>query len=231
MAVNAAVLGHGAGYVSMEMTKSEVTLRCLSAYLGCGTDEVETLLKDNSFQPQVSEALKALKGLSVIDPSAPSWDDLKAWVRDTRQSGQQLDMVVLDHLKLMTRKGMYSRGEVERIGQLAEDAKRFAKEADVELVVIHQAGRSLEGNNGQKNHGDTPLTMEDLMYGGEQDADGIIGLFRPEKNPELSAGERSLVSGRMYMQLLKNRNGPIIYEGVECTWQKPSLRVVERASS
>lgn len=233
VAVNAATAGHGVSIASLEMGREEMTIRALSAASGLPVWDVEeTLLKmrEGEEPPRVlMEASRQLRTLSVDDSNKPQWDDLARWVDESeRVTGVRPKLVVVDHLKLMKRYG-YPRGEAERVAQLSEDAKAFAKDTSVAALVFHQVGRSVEASD-RKNHGDIPLSMEDAMYGGEQDADYVFGVYRPELSPRLDDVERQAVANVMMLQVLKNRHGAQHLKGVALRWKRPSMRFEEMTS-
>jgi replicative DNA helicase len=225
IALNAMSAGHSVAFLSAEMTVEECTIRLLSIELGEGIDDTEKLLMGDDLLGATAPLLQKLSVFNIEDWNRPTWDQLGEWVR----SIGAVDLVVVDHLKLMARYG-YPKGEAERIAQLAEDAKAFAKEVNAALFVVHQVGRSTgvkteEGH--EKNHGHLPLTQEDGMYGGEQDADYILGVYRECLNPNLSANAAKVLEDKIVIQLVKNRHGKRLQEGVVSRWHLPSLRIKE----
>jgi len=226
IATHAAKTGHAVNFASLEMGREEMTVRALSADLGLPVWQVEEALIKNGDHPDSPAVLgeaSVLRTLSIDDSTRPNWDDLGNWVDETSNLlGQPMSMVVVDHLKLMALYG-YPRGEAERVARLAEDAKGFAKTAGVALVMVHQVNR---GENGT-NHGHLPVMMEHAMYGGEADADYILGVWRPGLDPEMDPGERLAREREVRVGVLKNRHGDSHFEGVKVYWKKPSMRMVE----
>jgi replicative DNA helicase len=224
LAVNAANAGFGAAYASLEMSREEVTIRALSAHKHLPVEDIEATLAKADL-PEILALQQELPLFGVDDSGRPDWNTLKAYVTQQSEAfGQPVRLLVVDHLRLMARYGG-GRGEMERVQRLAEDAKTFAKEADVVLVVLHQVGRSVEGSQGRKNHGDTRLTMEDGMFGAEADADVVLGVYRPERNPDLTEPQRQAVNGVMVCQLLKNRHGNSCIPGIVLNWKRPSMYI------
>ena len=215
MAVNALTAGHPALFASLEQTRQEIVLRLLSSSTGLSMERVEQeLLTD------YEKYTKQLDGLFVTDPSKPSWDDLYKWVDTVKPKNTPI--FVLDHLKLMKRG--FAKGEAERVAMLAEDAKAFAKNAGCALLLIHQVARS-EGD--KKNHGHLPLTLESAMYGGEQDVDVMLGMYRPARDPQMDLVEKKNREREVYLQVLKNRHGPSHPDGIPIEWDLPSMRFRE----
>lgn len=232
MLVNAVNSGHPSAYASLEMTREEVVIRCLSSQLDWDIDRVsEALVGSDSVDPAFIAASKALMGLSVEDRPAPTFDDLSKWVNSYGQElGHRPRLVAVDQLMLMKRPKFQAGGEGGRIQQLAEDAKAWAKDTQVGLLLLHQVGKGAEVDdwgNKAKNHGDRPLTMEDSHFGGEMWADFVLGVYRPERNPTLTADKLAVWDRVMVLQLLKNRHGPSCYSGAVLKWNRPSMRIEE----
>lgn len=228
MAVTAAQAGYGVAIASLEMTAPELTVRALSVLTGASDLDVVEAVKSKEPQQLVLAGVQQLKDLHIRDKPKPQWDDLAKWLAEIKgRTGKGTDFMVLDHLRLMARYG-YPRGNVERVEMLAADSKVFAKEHNLALVVVHHVGRAVEGaENGQKNHGHIPLSMEESLYGGEDSADVVLTCWRPERDPTLTPQARLKVRDQLYVGIAKNRNGPGLPEGVKLKWCKPSLRIVE----
>ena len=218
IAVNVAKQGKLVGFSSLEMSKEEVAIRCASALFKDSIEDAEQRFIGSDL------GLMGLKHLSIDDTPKPDFLEMAKWVNEVQELyGQKMDLVVIDHLKLLRR---YSKSfsEAERVARLSEDAKSFAKQAGVAVLCVHQVGRN-EGD--KKNHGDIPLSLESMMYGGEQDADYALGVYRPALNPSLSATDRQLVDREVCLQLLKNRHGPQRLDPIPLVWQKPSAYMYE----
>ena len=223
IAVNAVLEGHPVGYASLEMMGPEIVVRCLSILLNLSVEEVFALLRSNVPEPKLIDAQKTLKDMYIWDEARPTWEQLYEWVSEFSP-----DLVVIDHLSLMGRDKYQRGGEVERIRQLAEDAKKFAKDTQTSVLILHQVGRSTEAANGAKNHGNSPLSMEDALYAGEADCDIVLGVFRPVLDPAVrGTGRAKIIEQDVFLQLLKHRAGKTIPEGIKLHWNKGSLRVEE----
>ena len=81
----------------------------------------------------------------------------------------------------MLARAKYTKGNAERIQQLAEDLQVWTNVNQVTTIVLHQVGR--QDDTTKRYHGDSPMTPEQLMYGGEQAADIILSTFRPTLEP------------------------------------------------
>lgn len=170
--------------------------------------------------------LQDFRQLAIYDQQSPSWVDLQRALNQAQQHFGQTPVLFQDYNALMTRKGYYA--ESSRIPQLAQEAKEFANNNQLVFVQLVQTGRAAEGDISKRNHGHQPLTMEAAMYGGEQAADVMVGLYRPELDPELRTPRDLCEShdqwlenqvqldkwrNRLVVQILKNRDGQLNLEG------------------
>lgn len=167
-----------------------------------------------------SQYLDLAKNLSVTKGYRPDFADLTAWL-DTEPNRPRV--VFIDYLSLLSR-AKFQKGNAERIQNLIEDLQVWTNDSEVTTVVLHQVGRADDST--ARYHGDSPMSPEQLMYGGEQAADVILSTYRPALNPvgnmteqqALAKGStteewetaRQLVEDSRdltYLQLTKNRPG------------------------
>lgn len=122
-----------------------------------------------------------------------------------------LDMVVIDYLQLM-RPNEHIKGQSEEriIAEISMSLKAIAKDLQIPIIALAQLNRDLE-----KRMDKRPIKA-DLRHSGqlEQDADLILGLYRPsqyyewsedkEYNSECNEDDYKRISE---MLILKNRHG------------------------
>lgn len=121
------------------------------------------------------------KKLSVTKGYRPDMAKLTGWL-DTAEvtAGERPRVVVIDYLSLLDR-ARFQKGNAERVQNLAEDLQVWTNDNQVTTIALHQVGRS--DDTLKRYHGDSPMTPEQLMYGGEQAADIILSTFRPTLEP------------------------------------------------
>jgi len=190
------------------------------------------------------EAMASL--LSVTKGYRPTFEQLTGWLETADVTGSRPRVVFIDYLSLLAR-ARYTKGNAERIQQLAEDLQVWTNDSEVTTVVLHQVGR--QDDTTKRYHGDSPMTPEQLMYGGEQAADIILSTFRPTLEPvgnmtlrqaqaagidEDEWGEKvSMVEETRditMLQLTKNRPGvELLYRGLplRSNGQSQQMRAVE----
>ena len=169
----------------------------------------------------------------------------RAMDRYVKAYGEKPRVVAIDFLGLVAG-DRFDGKSGDSIPKNAQRAESWADAHEVSLLLLHQTGRANEGNPMKRNHGHIPLTMEDLMYGGEQNADYIIGLYRPDREPppdkprnsdEYREWEQRVHAERnnVYVQVLKNRHGPRTiesqYPGFRHKQHWPSGLLTENAPS
>jgi hypothetical protein len=188
---------------------------------------------------------------SLFKAPRPSFERLTAWLEDEapyHMDGDERPQVVfIDYLSLLAR-DRYAGQEVQRVQRLAEDLQVWTDSNEVVTIAIHQVGRLDEGTN-KRYHGDTPLSLESLKFGGEEQADIVLGTYRPALSPlgnmtfdeaRADLGERfdedawnDAVSrvqqhrDTTFIQLLKNRPGVNLnYRGVVLRSPSKSLAML-----
>lgn len=116
-----------------------------------------------------------------------------------------LDLVVIDYLKLI--KPPEKRGERSRnesIGDLTEALKALAGDNNVPLFVPHQISTKQMSGRTEKRP-----RLSDGYYGGDlgQDADVVLGLYRPDLYDSIDAQRAAAAANGVVMELenLKDR--------------------------
>lgn len=184
---------------SLEMSKSEIVMRLLSAEAkikladmrsGRMTDDDWTRLARR--MSEISEA-----PLYIDDSPNLTMMEIRAKARRLRQK-TNLKLVVVDYLQLMTSGKRFESRQVE-VSEFSRHLKLLAKELELPVVAISQLNRSPEQRTDKK-----PM-LSDLRESGslEQDADVVILLHRPDAfdRDDPRGGEADLI-------LAKHRNGP-----------------------
>lgn len=195
-------------------------------------------LEENWDNPSIQARLEEdywphVEKLSITEGYRPSFDQMTGWLDMADvETGARPRIVFIDYVSLLAR-DKYTGQDVTRIPRLFEDLQVWTSENEVVTVALHQVGR---GDN--RYHGDTPMRLEFLKYGGEEFADVVLATYRPELNilgnldrmgAELEMGDsfdeekwtESVARVKRYqhstfVQLLKNRPGVhLLQEGIE----------------
>lgn len=215
------------GLVGLDESQPSYIKKLASAITGVSAEWIE----ENWDAPVGKKLLQVFgKRASLFTMSKgyrPTLDDLTYWRKEAEITGSAPKVVFIDYLSLLSR-DKYSGAEVQRIGRLMEEVQKWTLSQQVITIVLHQVGRADEGN-GLRYHGDTPMSLEAMKYGGEEMADLVFGTYRPALDPlgNVSYEDAVAIMGDKYekkywetrververyrdstmLQLLKNRPG------------------------
>src|ERR1700749_2271661 len=184
---------------SLEMSKSEIVMRLLSA-------EAKIKLADmRSGRMSDDDWTRLARRMSEISEAPLYIDDSRNLAmmeirRKARRLKQRSDLrlVVVDYLQLMSSGKRVESRQIE-VSEFSRHLKLLAKELEVPVIAISQLNRGPEQRTDKK-----PM-LSDLRESGslEQDADMVILLNRPDafERDDPRGGEADLI-------VAKHRNGP-----------------------
>ncbi len=200
IARNAAVKHHKAAVVfSLEMSKTEITMRLLSAeaqirlsHMRAGTMSEQDWSRIVRRMSEISDA-----PLFIDDSPNMTMMEIRAKSRRLKQR-KDLKLIVLDYLQLMS-SGKKVESRQQEVSEFSRQMKLLAKELEVPVIAISQL------NRGPEQRTDKRPMLSDLRESGslEQDADMVILVHRPDawEADDPRAGEADLI-------VAKHRNGP-----------------------
>jgi replicative DNA helicase len=184
---------------SLEMSRTEITMRLLSAEAGIqlqhmrkGTMRDEDWTRLASTMGKVSDA-----PLFIDDSPNMSLMEIRAKCRRLKQR-HNLKLVIIDYLQLMS-SGKRVESRQQEVSEFSRALKLLAKELEVPVIAISQL------NRGPEQRTDKKPQMSDLRESGsiEQDADMVILLHR-----EAAYEKDSPREGEADLIVAKHRNGP-----------------------
>ena len=157
--------------------------------------------------------------LAIEDEPALGLGDMAEMLDQyTKKIGREPRLVLIDYLELISTFGETQMDSVQGMGRAL---KNFARERDVALIVLHQVKR------GDANAGHKPLDLTDGKFGGEESADYVLGMYKPNLNPALGQQLREQMETDIRLQFLKTRTGGGIHpDGVQHVWVPDSGRIV-----
>lgn len=169
-AIHAARCGHGAGMLSVEMDRRNLSQRLVSH------------LSDGEWTPQAkSDAAQALASLPLLIDFTPNHEarGLRRAIASMQRAfkgryGRQLDLLLIDYAQIIKGQGA---NETERLTQVSNTVREAAREFDVAIILLSQLSRPKEGQRGGR------VTMDRLRGTGafEQDAFAICMLSPSEE--------------------------------------------------
>jgi replicative DNA helicase len=196
-----AAIKHGLASVifSLEMSRTEITMRLLSAEARIPLHHMRNgKMSDDDWHKLVRKVGQVSEAPLFIDDSPNlTMMEIRAKARRLRQR-HDLRLIVVDYLQLMTSGKKVENRQVE-VSEFSRQIKLLAKELDVPVVAIAQLNRGSEQRTSKR-----PL-LSDLRESGslEQDSDVVILLHREDLYEKESSrpGEADLI-------VAKHRNGP-----------------------
>jgi replicative DNA helicase len=199
--LRSAAIGHGQSCVlfSLEMGKSEITMRLLSAEGRIPLTRIRTgTLTDDDWTKLARRMGEVASAPMFIDDSPNlTMMEIRAKARRLKQR-HDLKLIVVDYLQLMTSPKRVENRQQE-VAEMSRSLKLLAKELGVPVVAVSQL------NRGAEQRSDKRPQLSDLRESGaiEQDADIVILLHREDLYERESprAGEADLI-------IAKHRNGP-----------------------
>lgn len=205
---HAALKGYRTVFVSLEMTRAEITARLTAATANVlltktkrMTEERDVLDEADWARIQRAEGriAEAGRNLTIVEPhTAFTVPSLERRLTAMERRGEPAQLVVIDYLQLMEGVGKSENRQVE-VQRMSRGLKLLAKKHGIPVVVLAQLNRGPEQRNDKR-----PM-MSDLRESGaiEQDASTVILLHREDAYEKESAR-----AGEMDLIVAKNRNGP-----------------------
>ena len=196
----AASIQHGlcSAFFSLEMTKTEIVMRLLSAEAQVPLNDIRKgRMSDENWSRIARKTAEVAEAPLYIDDSPNlTMMEIRAKARRLKQR-HDLKLVIVDYLQLMTSGKRVESRQLE-VSEFSRQMKLLAKELEVPVVALSQLNRGPEQRTDKK-----PM-LSDLRESGslEQDADMVILLHREDmyNNASERAGEADLI-------VAKHRNG------------------------
>jgi replicative DNA helicase len=186
-------------FFSLEMGKSEIAMRLLSAEASVPLQNMRKGTVDSRDWTTIASTRGRINDAPLYIDDSPNMTlvEIRAKCRRLKQR-VGLKMVVIDYLQLMT-SGKRVESRQQEVSEFSRALKLLAKELQVPVIALSQL------NRGPEQRADKMPAISDLRESGsiEQDADMVILLHREAAYERDSprAGEADLI-------VAKHRNGP-----------------------
>ncbi len=211
------------GFFSLEMSKSAVVQRLISAYSGLDSHRLRTgQFSKAEFDDRIVGACATLSEAPIFidDTPALTLAGLRARARRMhRQHGVRV--IMIDYLQLLSAPGSAKESRQNEVSTISRGIKALARELEVPIVCLAQLNRGAEQREGNRPR------MSDLRESGsiEQDADVVALLHREEyyhvNDPDWADNHPDKV-GLAELIIAKQRNGPTGV--VRLTWDSATVR-------
>ncbi len=191
---------------SLEMGAEQLATRIISS-LGQieGTKLTSGNLLNDDWK-RVTEAKSQLAGakLYISDDAGVTVGDIKSKCRRLATSEDGLDLVIIDHLQLLSMGGNYGNNRQAEITDISRSLKKMAMELKIPVIALAQLSRGVESRE------DKRPKMSDLRESGsiEQDADIVALLYRDDYYQTVKESNESPDPSLSELIIGKHRNGP-----------------------
>lgn len=204
--------GSPVGVLSMEMGRTDLTLRLLCARTEVNFHKLRTggMVEEDqrrmlAVMPRMNKA-----PIYVDDAAGLTIFDIRARLRAMKQK-YGIKLAIVDYLQLASLPAHWKNDKAGGYGEVAKGLMASAKELDIPIILLSQLSRESEKRGGRPK-------MSDLRESGDIEACGhFIGiLYREAMEPEEEAELRKTVADNplaevtlpVAMEVCKNRNGP-----------------------
>ncbi|MDQ1723374.1 MAG: replicative helicase [Frankiaceae bacterium] len=191
--------GQTSAIFSLEMSRSEITMRLLSAEARVPLHHMRTGKLTEEDWARLARRMGEVAEAPLFIDDSPNLTmmEIRAKARRLKQR-HDLKLIVVDYLQLMS---PHKRAESrqQEVSEMSRALKLLAKELEVPVIAISQLNRGAEQRTDKKPQ------IADLRESGslEQDADMVILLYREDivEKESPRAGEADFI-------VAKHRNGP-----------------------
>ena len=160
---------------SLEMSKTEITMRLLSAEAGIRLSQMRAGTMGEQDWQKIVRRMTEISDAPLFIDDSPNMTmmEIRAKARRLKQRND-LKLIVVDYLQLMT-SGKRVESRQQEVSEFSRQMKLLAKELEVPVIAISQL------NRGPEQRTDKRPMLSDLRESGslEQDADMVILVHRP----------------------------------------------------
>jgi len=186
-------------FFSLEMNRSEITMRLLSAESKVPLNHIRTGQMTDDDWAKLARKMGEVSSAPMFIDDSPNMTmmEIRAKARRLKQN-HDLKLIVIDYMQLMTSGKKVESRQLE-VSEFSRNIKLLAKELEVPVVALSQL------NRGSEQRSDKRPMVSDLRESGslEQDADMVILLHRDDVYEK-----ESTRPGEADMIVAKHRNGP-----------------------
>ena len=186
-------------FFSLEMTRSEITMRLLSAEARVPLHHMRTGRLTDDDWTRLARRMGEVSNAPLFIDDSPNMSmmEIRAKCRRLKQR-HDLKLIVIDYMQLMSSGKKVESRQLE-VSEFSRQIKLLAKELELPIIALSQL------NRGPEQRSDKRPMLSDLRESGslEQDADMVILLHRESLYERESPRE-----GEADLIVAKHRNGP-----------------------
>ncbi|NYD56982.1 replicative DNA helicase [Nocardioides marinisabuli] len=168
-------------FFSLEMTRSEITMRLLSAEAKVPLNHIRNGAMGDDDWTKLARKMGEVSSAPVFIDDSPNMTmmEIRAKARRLKQK-HDLQLIVIDYLQLMSSGKKVESRQLE-VSEFSRQIKLLAKELEVPIIALSQL------NRGSEQRADKRPAMSDLRESGCLTAD--TRLLRADTNAEITLGE------------------------------------------
>ncbi|MCC7371403.1 MAG: replicative DNA helicase [Chloroflexi bacterium] len=203
IAANAGLkFGAASAVFSLEMSGGQLAARLLATESGIETTRLRSGNLTEAESRKLGHALGVLAETQIYIDDTPGISVTSLRAKTRRLHAEvPLDLVIVDHLQLMTAGGSSGGGmnRVQEMSEISRQLKGLARELHVPVIALSQLSRAVEQRSPK-----IPI-LSDLRESGsiEQDADLVMFIYRDDYY-----NKESEKQGIAEIHVAKHRNGP-----------------------
>jgi len=196
----------GVAVFSLEMSSLQLVNRLISSESELPSNKIRNGRLDPHEWVQLDEKIKELTKapMYIDDTPAISIFELRAKCRRLVKQYNDLGVIMIDYLQLMTAGGDNKGNREQEVSIISRSLKSLAKELNVPIIALSQLNRAVETRGGSKRP-----QLSDLRESGaiEQDADVVAFIHRPEYYGFTEDDNHQSTKGIAEIIIAKHRNG------------------------
>ncbi|MEI7435578.1 MAG: replicative DNA helicase [bacterium] len=193
------------GVFSLEMSCADLARRMICCRAEVSSHQVMQGIVTAPNHRKLVNAVDCLSKAPIFLDDTAGLDIMELRSRARRmQKKHKVELIVIDYLQLVRSEAFARQSREREIAHVSATLKGMAKELNIPVLVLSQLNRNPETRDKQG----VPK-ISDLRDSGslEQDADVVLLLRRPCKNPDDPRYDESM-PGLAIVDVAKHRNGP-----------------------
>jgi replicative DNA helicase len=191
IAISSARSGKPTLFFSLEMSKSELSVRMISIVSGVEMDKIQKGTTNIDEQDRINRAASEIAALPIFldDRAGLTWSQIRSKVRRLKRK-KGLQMVIGDYLQLIKTSDAKNKNREQQVSEVSRELKGIAKDYDLPFIALAQLGRDADNKR---------PTLANLRESGaiEQDGDSVIFIYHDESEGQTKS----------YLIVAKNRHG------------------------
>ena len=173
--LNVAKQGHAVGFISLEMSKDEITKRLIACESSIDLNNINHGRIDK--MDRLTDIIHKIAALPIYFEDKPSISllGIKSLIRRLIKKNS-VKLIVVDYLQLIKPMKSFNKNRAEIVSEIARGLKEIAKEYSIPIIALAQLNRQVDKQSNKK-----PVLSDLAESGGiEANADQVIFIYHSE---------------------------------------------------